>query len=393
MASLRRLSNSPYWIACFTLPDGRRTQRSTGTTDKRCARKIADAFDDAARQARAGKLTESRARKTIADIYGLANADALPSSKINVFFADWLRRKKIEAGSPKTHQRYSAVIERFLRFLGFRANRDIAHLTSKDIASFRDELSKQLTIGTVNISVKIIRAALAQARRDGLVDVNEGERVTLLKRTSKFERRPFTLKELKRILEVADDEWRGMILCGFYTGQRLGDIAALCWNNVDLWRHELRFVTSKTGRRQIIPMARPLASYLESLPASDDPSAPLFPRAYSTRQRNIPTGTLSNQFYRILVAAGLARARPHTSTGKGRASKREQNELSFHCLRHTTTSLMKNAGVSSAIVQEFIGHQSETVSQQYTHIESEAMRRAADLLPQLHTRKSAALSR
>src|SRR5262249_22039298 len=199
---------------------GRRTQRSTGTTDKRCARKIADKFDDAARQARAGKLTESRARKTIADIYALANADLLPSSKINVFFVDWLRRKEIEAG-PKTHQRYSAVIQRFLRSMGPRANKDIAHLTSKEIAACRDDLSKQRTIGSVNISLKIIRAALAQARRDGLVDVNEGERVTLLKPTSKFERRPFTREELERILEVATDEWRGMILCGFYTGQRL----------------------------------------------------------------------------------------------------------------------------------------------------------------------------
>jgi integrase len=293
-----------------------------------------------------------------------------------------LRRKQIEAG-PKTHQRYSAVIERFLKFLGPRANKDIAHLTSKEIAAFRDELSKQLTIGTVNISVKIIRAALAQARRDGLVDVNEGERVTLLKRTTKFERRPFTLRELKRVIEVADDEWRGMILCGLYTGQRLGDIAGLTWNNVDLRRRELRFVTGKTGRRQIIPIARALADYLESLPALDDPCAPLFPRAHSTRQRNIPTGTLSNQFYRILVAAGLADARTHQSTGKGRSSKREQNELSFHCLRHTTTSLMKNAGISPAIVQEFIGHDSATISSHYTHIETEAMQKAANALPDL----------
>jgi integrase len=380
MASLRRLTKSPYWIACFTLPDGRRTQRSTGTTDKRCARKIADKFDETAREGRAGKLTESRARKTIADIYALANTDSLPSSKINVFFVDWLKRKEIEAG-PKTHQRYSAVVERFLRFLGPRANKDIAHLTSKEIAAFRDDLSKQLTIGTVNISVKIIRAALAQARRDRLVDVNEGEHVTLLKRTSRFERRPFTLRELKRIIEVADDEWRGMILCGLYTGQRLGDIAGLCWNNVDLSRRELRFVTGKTGRRQIIPIARPFADYLEYLPTSDDPAAPLFPRAYSTRQRNIPTGTLSNQFYRILVAAGLAETRTHESTGKGRSARRQQNELSFHCLRHTTTSLMKNAGISPAIVQEFIGHNSEAVSRHYTHIERKAMQGAADALP------------
>jgi hypothetical protein len=31
----------------------------------------------------------------------------------------------------------------------------------------------------------------------------------------------------------ANDEWRSMILFGLYTGQRLGDIATLRWNNLD----------------------------------------------------------------------------------------------------------------------------------------------------------------
>ena len=77
------------------------------------------------------------------------------------------------------------------------------------------------------------------------VNVNEAERVTLLKRRDRFERRPFTIDELKRILKVADDEWRGMILFGLYTGQRLGDIATLTWQNLDLQRAELRLVTTK----------------------------------------------------------------------------------------------------------------------------------------------------
>jgi integrase len=102
----------------------------------------------------------------------------------------------------------------------------------------------------VNISVKVVRAVLAQARRDGLVDVNEGQRVTLLKRTKGFERRPFTLAELKRILEAANDEWRGMILVGLYTGLRLSDVATLTWPNLNLQREEIRVTTSKTGRRQ-----------------------------------------------------------------------------------------------------------------------------------------------
>jgi integrase len=41
-------------------------------------------------------------------------------------------------------------------------------------------------------------------------------------------------------LGVASDEWRSMVLFGLYSGQRLGDIATLKWNNIDLVHRELR---------------------------------------------------------------------------------------------------------------------------------------------------------
>jgi hypothetical protein len=85
MASLRRLPNSPFWIACFTLPDGRRPNRSTGTHDRRQAQRIAAQYEDAAREARQGRFIEARARKAIADIFALANPDKLASSTIEDF--------------------------------------------------------------------------------------------------------------------------------------------------------------------------------------------------------------------------------------------------------------------------------------------------------------------
>ena len=380
MASLRKHPRSPFLFACFTLPDGRRTQRSTGATDKKQAQRIANQFEDAARAASQGRFIESRARKAIADIYALANVDTLPGSTVTDFMEAWLKRKELEAGE-KTHSRYSTVAAQFTAHLGAKAKRDIANVTAADITKFRDTLAKRVTTGTVNVSLKILRSAFAQARRDGLIDVNEAERVTLLKRKDRFERRPFTLPELRRILEVATDEWRGMILFGIYTGQRLGDIAALTWQNVDLQREELRLVTGKTGRRQIIPLAPPLLRYVEALPAGDKPDAPLFPRIYDIAQRHQHAGNLSNEFFNTLVAAGLAQKKTHKTTGKGRAAKREQNEISFHSLRHTATSLLKSAGVSDAVAMEFVGHDSATVSRQYTHISTEALKHAAAKLP------------
>jgi integrase len=380
MASLRKQPKSPFWFACFTLPDGRRTNRSTGTSQKREALTIALKYEDAARQAAAGRFVESRARKVIADIYGMVNTEKLPRSTAEAFLNAWLKRKEIESDE-RTYERYEGVVKQFTDHLGTRKSSDIVQITAADVTSFRDDASRRVAPGTVNLMLKIIRVAFAQARRDGLLETNPGDRVSLLKRSRDGQRRPFTLPELRRILEVAGEEWRGMILVGLYTGQRLGDIAALTWQNVDLQRGEVRFVTEKTGRRQIIPMAAPLQHYIEQLPVGDKPAAPLFPRAFEVVEKQGRAGSLSNQFYKILTSAGLAAKKSHHKSGNGRGAQREQNEVSFHSLRHTATSLLKSAGVSDAVAMEFVGHDSKSVSQQYTHIETSALRQAADKLP------------
>lgn len=118
-ASLRRVPKSPYWIACFTLPDGSRTNRSTGTTDKRQAQRVANEIEDAAEEARAGRLTETRARKTIADIFAIGNKDTLPSASVKDYLESWLKRKELDAGE-STHVRYVVICQQFLAHLDRR---------------------------------------------------------------------------------------------------------------------------------------------------------------------------------------------------------------------------------------------------------------------------------
>ena len=304
---------------------------------------------------------------------------------IRTYLEGWLKRKDVENAS-QTAAKYRDTITKFLEHLGDRTALDLNYLTSADIVSFRDAQLSRVSVSSVNLSLKILRIALNQAKREGLIQVNPASQVAGIKRAgSEQERRPFTLSELKRILEVANDEWKGMIAFGVYTGQRLGDIATLTWANIDMERHEVRRSTQKTGRRMVIPMASPLVEYISKLPASDDPKAPLFPNAYSVVQRLKRAGALSNQFYSIMVQAGLAQPRSHQKKkdGSGRSGKRIQSELSFHCLRHTATSLLKNAGVSQAVAMEFIGHESEAISQRYTHIETETLRKAAEKLPDI----------
>ena len=100
-------------------------------------------------------------------------------------------------------------------------------------------------------------------------------------------------------------------------------------------------------------------------------------------EANGKVGTLSNRFYECMVKAGLVPPRSKRSKGKGRSAPRQASEISFHCLRHTATSLLKNAGVSDVVAREFVGHDSPAVSKLYTHIDTATLRAAAAKMPTL----------
>ncbi len=377
MASLRRKPRSPFWFACFTLPDGTRTQRSTKLADRKSALKLAAQWEDASRL----RITEAQARRVLSDIHEQIHGTRLASPSVSAFVEQWLARKQGETKAI-TLKTYRHAVEEFSAFLGDRATQPIHYVTPAHVATWRDAAAAKATPRTANNKLKIVRTLFQSAWRDGLLADNPAAKVAGLK-TAEGTRRPFTLPELKTLLRVASHDWKGMILAGLYTGQRLKDIASLTWANVDTEAGEIRFLTSKTGRRQVLPIAKPLRAFIDELPAGDDPRAPLFPSLYPLATRAGGTSPLSQQFHQLLVDANFADPRPPKSkgTGKGRSAPRERSTVSFHSLRHTATSLLKAVGVSESVTRDIIGHESATISRHYTHVDESAKRKALAKLP------------
>jgi integrase len=387
MPSIHRQPGRPYWFCAFSIwnPEtltSRRVFRSTKTRDKKQALEICRAWHKAALKARNGKLSVDAAREVIAqgvsDVFTAANVESLPSASIKAWCETWLEAKAIEA-EQSTHDRYKRIVERFTERLGARSKRDLSTLQASDIARFRDHEAKERARATANLSLKVLRVCFGEAVRQGLLAVNPGARVKLLKLRDKSARRAFTLSEIKRILKACSDdtEWRGLVLFGLYLGQRLGDLSKLTWRAVNLENSEIAFTTRKTGRRIVLPLVQPLGDYLASLPASDDPNAFIFPTAASAKR----TGTLSNQFREILVDAGLVEPRGHEATGKGRSQARETSEISFHSLRHSAVTMLKASGLSDFVAREIVGHESAAVSRQYSHLSTDDLRNAMKRLP------------
>jgi integrase len=283
------------------------------------------------------------------------------------------------------------VIAGFLASLGAAADRDLIGFGARDdvlVIQFRDGLAARLAPASVNTALKIVKQMFKAASQRFKIE-SPARLVAGVKSRSGGEngRRPFTLPEVGRIWRVVHgSEWEGIILAGLYTGQRLGDIALLRWESVDLIRRELAFTTRKTHRRILLPIAGPLAEYLLGLSAPDNPKEFVFPKAAARMMRSGERASaLSNQFHDVLVSAGLVRRRSHhkRSDGPGRAARRRPSEISFHSFRHTTTSLLKNAGIPQAVVMDIIGHESRAISQLYTHVDEPEKRAAMAALPSL----------
>lgn len=412
MASIWKDPRSPYWTACFTAYVGvsaQQLQRTTATTDKKLARRIADELEEAAR----GKRTPERIKEFLekdqdlkADLKAKRAAhhafdfalrhttgNGLGSKTARGFIEGWLERTKGEV-SPATLAKYEQAAKLFLAALEGKADQDMGTIRQDDIARFRDAQAKRVARSTANVLLKIVRIIFVAAEADGVIPRSEAKHVKRLKvRNEQSSRRAFTLPEMKTILAQCDDEWRSLVLFGFYTGQRLGDLAALTWQNLDLSQKELRLSSRKTGRAVVIPLAAPLLQHIEQLPAGDDPKQPVHPRAFELVLRHGRAGVLSNHFGDILAAAGLTEARTHKAEegkGKGRATRRAVSEISFHSLRHTNVSLLKNAGVSDAVAQDLVGHESAEVSRLYTHIDDKAKREAVNKLPVIGEGRAAA---
>ena len=380
MASVWRHPESQYWTACFRDENGRQRRISTKETNNKKALKIAEEFERAVKTKRTLKQVQNALDRLHEEVSG----QSVKRTTFRKYQSDWLNAKKTEIAS-STMDFYQASLNKFLHFLGRRADEPIGEVMKEDVVAFRNSLVNQVSAKTANHDLKTLKMLFKSARRDSVVTEDPTEFVETVRKERRAKiKRPFSLPELRSVLDLASNEWRSMILFGLYTGQRLGDIATLRWNNLDLVRGELRLSTRKTDKTLVLPLAAPLRKHLESLsPSSNEPSAPIHPKAYDLVERQGKTGNLSHQFADLLAAAGLRQKRNHKSTGKGRGTRRDVQPLSFHSLRRTATTLLHEAGVPAAVAQALIGHDSEAMHELYVSVGREALEKAAAALPEI----------
>lgn len=400
VSSVHKQDGKPNWFCAFYDPEGFRRFRSTGTDNVRVAKTVCGVLERAAMLASKGKLSNEKAlkliretRAAVEETHGKIVADAaartvtgsvqefiaiaggeMTAYSIKGWFNAWLAGRT--DASRATLIEYRRIVDLFTKFLGARAGRPLTTLETVEIEKFKARLMDRVAPSTVNKAVKVLKAALSAAVAKRQLEFSPAEHIEAVT-TEESNRRPFTPAEIKSLLAKAQGDWRTMVLLGFYTGLRLRDCANLTWDKIGLLEGTINLKTEKTGRNQDLPIAEPLLKHLGEL-AGDKPNAPLCPALHGKK-----AAWLSAKFHSVMVEAGLVEKRGHASTGKGRDARREGSGISFHSLRHNTTSALKSSGASNAVAMDIVGHESEAVSRNYTKIELEAKRAAINKLPDI----------
>ena len=395
MASVRQRGKTKAWYALFRDASGRLMERRTKANSRREAQAIADEFERMARPS-AGAQTVEQVRRVVAEMHRRYLGKDLPKMSTRGYVAYWLDTKQSEVAA-STVWFYTHALDLFLEWLGSRADQDLFTVAREDIVRFRDSERKRVAAKTVNHELKILRMLFRQARSDGWTPEDPTDGVKTVRedvpRELRSPKRPFTAEELARLLAAADPEWRGMIVRGYYTGQRLKDIATMQARDEDVMRGQVTFLTSKTRRRVTVQMHPAYLDFALNQASHDDPASPLHPRAAALVKRNQGrTVTISNRFSRLLSKAGLKAPRNHKKRedGPGRSGRRQMGELGFHSLRHSFVSHLKDAGVPPQFVEEMVGHDDAAMNLIYTRLDPAVARREVAKLPDILAAQSAA---
>jgi integrase len=385
-ATLVKHPRSQFWQAEFYVwskEQGKwqRTMKSTKATDKGRAQSIGDEFQSFALAASGHRGYAALSREFVLDTLNhILRIGGHPTVEITrkwgEYSQEWLglQEQRVEERSLES---YTSHVRQFTRWMGEEADMSMNLITGTMMqAWYFDMLDEGKKAATVNNNVKTLQAVFDRARAEGFCPRNPAELI-LRQYSEKDIREPFSLDDVAQIITHLGKhkehlDWLTVSLLGLCTGQRLQDCATAAWkhfkakNGMRVWT----LTQGKTGTTVQIPIVEPLESHLQRL-ATQRPGLLLAPSLADTPSGS-PTG-LSVQFSTLLDAAGLKREKREKVEGsKGQS----WTNKTFHSFRHTTNSLLANAGISDDIRRKITGHTTTKMNTIYTHMEAKVLQEA-----------------
>lgn len=255
---------------------------------------------------------------------------------------------------------YRSAFRSFISLLG---DLYLNEVTAQHVEQFKLLRSEQVSPVKVNIDFRNLRAAFNIAINWDLIEDNPFKKCKQLRIPPQ---RPvyLTHEEFNIIRGMIDLEWyKDIIIFAVSTMMRLGEIVNLQWKSVDLERREIPVENTdefrvKTHKSKTIPMNEWVFHMLSNKPNR-------IGRVFTFPDgKALPKGYVSHKFKKYVIKAGLS------------------EKIHFHTLRHTGATWLVQNDIPIYSIQQILGHSNISITQIYSHLEVDHLRKPLERLDQ-----------
>ncbi|UVJ32425.1 tyrosine-type recombinase/integrase [Staphylococcus aureus] len=284
----------------------------------------------------------------------------------------------------------SFEIEQFSkkRILDFYNDVEIKAITPSMHQKFINHLIKKgYSKSTLSKTHNLLKRALERAKYDRLIYYNPCDGITLQHRDLKEQDKAKYLPKdkIRPFLEAVRkrDMYQYFLFRTLIeTGMRIGEASALNWNDYDRNSKTININKSYNQKKNTFGPTKNKEN--RTIFISDELANELFKLKALQNGNKIANNELYNSGYDFIFCNEFGDPLPRSTThntmkyvtgkilGKG-------NELSIHKLRHTHATLLLESNVPMKVIQERLGHKSETItSDVYSHVTDKMNENAKD---------------
>lgn len=299
------------------------------------------------------------------------------SETVSDFIAGWIATNQ-RITSPRTRERYEQILRTHIApyFDGVR----LRQVTSAAVRAWHSGLPDRLAPATKAKIYRTLRAALNTAVADGLI-VHNPCRIESAGVDRSEERPIATVAEVQALADAAPERWRAMVLMAAWTSLRLGELAALERQDINLLKGTVSVTKNRQrldgGRQVVLPPKSAAGRRTVALPP---PLQPILETHMARWSAPGPDGL-------VFVGANGAPVDRSRWSDEWRRMREAigRPDLRFHDLRHTGNMLAAATGATTKQLMARMGHSSMTAALRYQHATEDADQAIAEALGELMT--------
>ena len=239
-----------------------------------------------------------------------------------------------------TYERVEICLNNFNKVFGDTKLSDLCLTDLEDYQIKRERAGKAKS--TIDIEVGIASAMVNKAFDNDKVSGDTLKPFRCIKnvlvRGSNARKKTITVEEYIKLLDAAQDYLKPILIVGFNTGMRLGEILNLKWSNIDRKEGFIRLTEgdTKEKKEKIIPINSNVANVFDRI-------IPHVHHDYVFTYRHNPLQKLTT-FKTCCKNAGIDYGR------------KEENGITFHDMRRTVKTNMLKAGIDKVYRDTILGH-------------------------------------